>query len=509
MDDRDWSSEHDRARAPVYAEREADWRVGAVVYQAMVDRFAPPADLESKRHLYPAPKRLMEWREPARARERLVELGVWGHEVDFWGGDIASVRTRLDHLARIGVDVLYLNPIHEAFTNHKYDALDYAAVSPEFGTREDVKGLASDLHRRGMRLMLDGVFNHMGRNAPIFVDAVRSPTSPWRDWFFIGPEFERGYLGWWNIANLPEVRLESPLVRSRLWGDGDSVVRGWLRDGVDGWRLDVAYDIGFAFLKELTDAAHEEKPGSWVVGEVWNYPEEWTPALDGVMNFHAREIVLRFLDGQIPGGRAGRMLDAMIRDAGIEATLRSWIVMDNHDTARLAHRLPDPDRRRTARVLQMTLPGAPCVYYGSEVEMDGGDDPGNRSPMRWDLVADDNPDFAWFLRLVSIRRASRALRLGDWRVLDSDRLLAFLRRTERWSETVVVLANALDDPVRECVAVRDSKLMNYAPLVDALSGGKVVVNAGLIEVTVPARSVMLLRPPADEPGRYSPYERVR
>jgi len=507
--DGDWSNGYDRERAPVYAARDADWRCGAVVYHAFVDRFAPSGNLESKRHLYPAPKRLREWHEEAKPGERLTEHGVWSHEVDFWGGDLRSVRTRLDHLQRLGVDVLYLNPIHEAFTNHKYDALDYFKVSPEYGTREDVRALADDLHGRGMRLMLDGVFNHMGKNAPMFREAMADSASPWREWFFIGSEFPRGYLGWANVENLPEVALEHQAVRDRLWNDADSVVRGYLRDGVDGWRLDVAYDIGFRFLSELTAAAHTEKPGSWVVGEAWNYPEEWVPALDGVMNFHMRHIVLAFLKGTVTGGRAGRMLDRMVEDAGIEAILRSWNVLDNHDTVRLAHTIEDPDLRRMARALQVTLPGSPCVYYGSEVEMEGGDDPRNRSPMRWDLVSDENEDFAWCMRLMSVRRESRGMRVGDWRALDTERLLGFLRRTDRWSETVVVLANASEEPVTELVPVRDSKLMNYAPLIDALTGEKAVLVSGLIEATVPAKTVLVLRPPMAEENRYSPYERVQ
>lgn len=507
--DGDWSNRYDRERAPVYAARDADWRCGAVVYHAFVDRFAPSADLEAKRHRYPAPKRLREWREPAKRGERLVEQGVWSHEIEFWGGDLESVRSRLDHLSRLGVDVLLLSPIHEAFTNHKYDALDYFAVSPEYGTREDVKALAAGLHERGMRLMLDGVFNHMGKNAPAFREAMADERSPWREWFFIGPEFDRGYLGWANVENLPEVALEHQVVRDRLWNHEDSVVRGYLRDGVDGWRLDVAYDIGFRYLSELTESAHREKPGSWVVGEVWNYPEEWIPSLDGVMNFHVRRVLLAYLSGKISGGRTGRLIDRMIADAGMEAVLRSFVMLDNHDTARLSHHVPDRAMRRVARVLQMTLPGAPCVYYGSEVEMEGGDDPENRSPMRWDLVHDDNEDFAWFTRLLALRRGCRGLRVGDWRVLDTERLLAFLRRTDRWSESVVVLANAEPEPVTEIVPVRDSKLMNYAPLVDALSGEKATLVSGLLEVTVPAKTAMVLRPPAEQGNRYSPYERVQ
>ena len=154
--------------AAVFATREADWRCGALIYQVLVDRFAPPADLAAKAHLYPAPKRLRAWQDTPQRGEYVEAARLWSHEIEFWGGDLASAATRLDHVQQLGADVVYLNPIHLAYTNHKYDALDYLQVSPEFGTRDDLREFADAVHARGMKLVLDGVFNHMGRNAPIF-----------------------------------------------------------------------------------------------------------------------------------------------------------------------------------------------------------------------------------------------------------------------------------------------------------------------------------------------------
>jgi len=163
------------ARAGVYEDRERDWRNGAIVYQVIVDRFAPSADLEAKRALYPAPKVLRRWDEvPQRNEEIAPGTQITRHELHFWGGDLQSLTARLDHVQTLGANVLYLNPIHLGFTNHKYDSLDFHAVSPEYGTRADVKALAAELHRRGMRLVLDGVFNHMGRHAPAFTRAEPS-----------------------------------------------------------------------------------------------------------------------------------------------------------------------------------------------------------------------------------------------------------------------------------------------------------------------------------------------
>ncbi len=505
----DLANHYERQRAEVLARRAADWRNGAIVYQVIVDRFAPALDLDAKRQLYPAPKRLREWHESPARGEKLDDVQVWSHEVDFWGGDLQSLRGKLDYVEEIGADVLYLNPIHSAYTNHKYDALDYFAVSPEYGTRDDVKALADDCHRRGMKLVLDGVFNHVGRASEWFQQAINDADSPLREWFYIGDQYEFGYRGWANVKNLPELRLENPALQARIFGDADSVVQGYLRDGVDGWRLDVAFDIGFVILDKLTTAAHAAKPGSLVVGEIWSYPEEWAPALDAVMNFHARQIILHLARGHMSGAHAGRLLERMITDAGLDAILKSWIILDNHDTRRLKAELPERWQQRLAQALQFTLPGSPCVYYGVELGMDGGDDPCNRGPMRWELVSDNNADLQWMRKLVALRRGNRALKLGDFRLLDSERTLAFMRRTDRLHETTIVVANATDGELTDVIPLRDSKLMNWDKLRDELSGVEAMVFSGMLRVTVPPRTVRVFRPIIADTGEYSAHKRVQ
>lgn len=512
----DWSTPRDRQIAALIARRLADWRNGAVVYQVIVDRFAPSENLDAKRPLYAEPRTLHPWNETPRGGRKLEDLGLWSHELAFWGGDLPSLQGKLDYIDALGVDVLYLNPIHAAFTNHKYDAQDFEQVSPEYGRRADVAALAKGCHERGMKLVLDGVFNHMGCTAPRFIDAMSNPDSPWRDWYVISPAYRRGYRGWYNVENLPELNLENPAVRRHLWDDRDSVVQEYLREGVDGWRLDVAYDIGPKYLADLTRAAHSAKPGSWVVGEIWNYPEPWFPAVDGVMNFHLRQIVVDLVDGKITGRLAGVMIDRMIADAGLEPILKSWFQLDNHDTRRLATQIPDPALRRLAMVLQFTLPGSPVVYYGSELGMEGGDDPANRAPMRWDLVEETNETLAFTRRLIALRRESPALRVGEFRLLDTDRLLAFARMTDRAADTRIVVANPTDAPVTEVFATRDGKLMSGNRLRDALAApdageaANVTVFAGRVEVQLPPRSVRIYQPILrDGAVEYNAYKRVR
>jgi glycosidase len=504
----DYANRFDRELSGVFELRERDWRQGAVVYQVLVDRFAPSADLAAKRHLYPAPKRLREWDELPTHGRYLEDQKLWSQEIEFWGGDLASTAAHLDHVQQLGADVLYLNPICLATTNHKYDALDYLQVSPEYGTRDDVKRLAADLHGRGMKLVLDGVFNHMGRNSPKFQQALADPAGAYRDWFIFGPQFAGGARAWWRAENLPELNLENPAVRDHIYAAPDSVVRSYLRDGVDGWRLDVAFDIGFSILEALTKAAHAERPGSLVVGEIANYPKEWFPAVDAVMHFGLRHLILRLVNGELGAPAFGRMVERLIADAGIENMLKSWIYLDNHDTPRLATSVPNEPARRLAQVLQFTLPGSPNLYYGSEIDMPGGEDPEMRAPMRWDLVSEHT--LRWMKQLTALRRRHRALRVGNFRPISSDRLFAFERYTDRAGDTVLVLVNPSDVEVSETLMVANSKLMDGA-LLDLLDpqAASLRQHATLMQVTLAPHSFRVLQPDVAPPGGYTNYKRVQ
>lgn len=508
---RPYANRFDRALAGVFDARERDWRNGAIVYQVLVDRFAPSARLEQKKDLYPAPKVLHRWSDVPKRGTYQPGVNVWSHEIDFWGGDLQSVAGKLDYIHGLGADVLYLNPIHLAYTNHKYDALDYLKVSPEFGTRDDLRELTQDVHSLGMKIVLDGVFNHMGRNAEIFKQAAADPASPYRDWFVFGPQYPGGVRAWAKAENLPELNLENPKVREYLYGGANSVVQNYLRDGIDGWRLDVAYEIGPAFLAELTAAAHRSKPGSLVVGEIANYPKEWFPSVDAVIDFTLRDIILQTAAGRIDGATAARMLSRTIEEAGIEPMLKSWTMLDNHDTPRLATVLPSQPQRRLAQVLQFTLPGSPNLYYGSELGMTGGEDPEMRAPMRWDLVTSDNAELNWTRKLIALHRQHRALRIGNFRLVIADKLLAFERYTDRVQDTVVVIANPGTSDVTESILIANSKLMNGSLMTDLLGerGNGTRIMAAMTTVTLPAGSFLVLTPDVKPDAGYTPFKRVQ
>ena len=489
--------------------READWRNGAIVYQVLVDRFNEPENPAAKQKHYTFPRRYQAWTEVPARGEFLVDFNVWSHEVDFWGGDLRSVQAKLSYLTDLDVDVLYLNPIHAAFTNHKYDAYDYFEISPEYGTWDDLRDLIESVHQRKMKIVLDGVFNHMGRNSRLFTQAASDPENPYRGWFYFDDKYPTGVRLWANAPSLPELNYENPAVTDYIYGASDSVVKTYLRRGIDGWRLDTAFELGYHYLAEVTTAAHEEKPGSLVVGEIWNYPQDWFPALDAVMNFTLRGIILDCLQGNIGAGIANEMIAKVIADAGIEEMLKSWLLLDNHDTPRINALLPDPRDQRLAQVLQFTLPGSPNLYYGSELGMQGGDDPENRAPMRWDLAAEGNEILHWYKTLIQIRKSQRALKIGDYRKILAGQLVAFERCTERVEETVIVVVNPTGENIQENVLVPDSKLMNGTELVDGLHPTRLYrLYSGLVRIEIPAKSAAILQPRTASVGGYTPYKRI-
>ena len=490
--------------------RKNDWRVGPLIYQVMVDRFAPSESLDSKRDLYAAPRLLKEWNELPKHGKFLEDHSVWTHELEFWGGDLQSVIAKSDYFSQLGVDCVYLNPIHESFTNHKYGAIDYRKISPEFGTRDDVRKLAETLHSKELRLMLDGVFNHMGRRAPAFQKALANQNAPERSSFNFDSKYEFGYSAWDNAPSLPELNLENEAIQNDIWRGDDSVIASFLKDGVDGWRLDVAYDIGPKYLSELTQEAHRVKSDSCVICEVWSDPTGWSSVCDGVMNFNFRQMLMHLFEGALSGAQAARIFASQIKLGCEEGLLKSWLILDNHDTIRLRNLFSKRKERAFAQTLQFTLPGAPCIYYGVEVGMKGGDDPGMRAPMRWDLVTDGNEERQRILRLIKIRKGNPALKYGSTRFLDSEELLAFCRFTDDSREAMVIVANPSDKEITEVISPGISTWLHFTPLEDQLSDYVTASHSGLVHVTVPPKTVRVLKVNiySGEKG-YTAYKRIR
>jgi glycosidase len=215
--------------------------------------------------------------------------------------------------------------------------------------------------------------------------------------------------------------------------------------------------------------------------------------------------------GEITTAAAARMTERMVQDSGIEPMLKSWVVIDNHDIPRIATQLPNPAQRRLVQALQFTLPGSPNLYYGAELGMVGGADPENRGPMRWDLATADNPELVWTKRLIALRKSHRALRVGDFRVIEAQHLMAFERYTDKALESRLIIANPGDTVVRERLMVANAHLMDDTPLVDLLAESALAgsIGSGFITVEVPPHTVQVLQPLPKALGGYNRYKRVQ
>ena len=403
---------------------------------------------------------------------------------DFFGGDFQGVIDKLDYLKDLGVDTLYFNPIFEAAENHRYGTADYSRVDPMLGTNEDFSRLCSEAHSRGMRVMLDGVFNHTGFVSRYFngdgfypeVGAYQSQESPYRAWFSF-TQWPQKYDSWWGIYSLPAVNENDPGYREFIFGGRDSVVRRWLRAGADGWRLDVADELPDDFVHGIHAAARAEKPNAVVIGEVWEdgstkvaYGVRRKHILgghcDGLMNYPLRSAILSFFQGG--GGEAFvKGMETIRENYPPFAFYSAMNSLDTHDTPRLLtllgaggeyrdqskewrsqFRLSPRQRTRgrqllkAAALLLFCFPGSPTVYYGDEAGMEGFEDPFNRQTYPWGR--EDQDLLAWYRALGQLRKTHPALRRGGIRyVLGKGPLLAFLRETEE--ERLLCAFNAGDE----------------------------------------------------------------
>lgn len=399
---------------------------------------------------------------------------------DFFGGDLKGVMEKLDYLQGLGVETLYFCPIFEAAENHRYGTADYSKIDPMLGTEEDFTQLCAMAHQRGMRVMLDGVFNHTGYVSRYFngdgfyptPGACQSEDSPYRSWFnFI--HWPDQYESWWGIYSLPAVNEHDPSYRNFIFGGQDSVVRRWLRAGADGWRLDVADELPDDFVRGIHEAARAEKPDAVIIGEVW---EDGSTKVaygvrrrhimgrhcDGLMNYPFRNAVLSYLKG----GDAADFVNAMETLRENYPRFAYYSAMNSlgtHDTARILtllgaeegceHQSKEwrsnyrlgPDQRRRAKellklgaALMFAFPGSPTVYYGDEAGMEGFEDPFNRRTFPWGR--EDSELMGWFSRLGHLRKQSPALRQGDihYRV-GKGPVLAFTRT--HGEETILAVFN--------------------------------------------------------------------
>ncbi len=344
----------------------------------------------------------------------------WRHgpvtNAERFGGDLAGIAQKLPYLAGLGVNGLYLNPIFAARSFHKYDTTDYTRVDPDFGTEADLQELVRQAHANGIRVMLDAVFNHCGPGFAPWRDVVeKGPGSAWRDWFFVnrwpveeGRTDDGRYFSFSFHGGMPKLNTNHPAVQDYLIGLCEDWVR---RYGIDGLRFDVGNEISHAFLRRLRVRLKALKPDLYLLGEIWHDAPAWLEGdeYDAVMHYPLQSAVRRFFeDESLParafGWQAGRCLAAYAP----QVSAAQFTLLDSHDTIRLRSRVRSEDEFWQQLAALFTLPGSPCVYYGTELALEGGRDPDCRRCMPWDELDTD---------------AGRAR-------LDAMRSLIALRRTE-------------------------------------------------------------------------------
>jgi cyclomaltodextrinase / maltogenic alpha-amylase / neopullulanase len=493
-----------------YSRREKDWRIGGIVYQIFVDRFAPSALLDKKKHLYASPRTLHSWDTLPTRGVKDPNTRYWTHELAFWGGDLMSILSKINYLKQLGVDTIYLIPIFEAMSNHKYDTYDYERISPEYGTMEDFKHFIKVLKENNFKLILDGVFNHMAIGSSRFKEASQNTNSTYRSWFVFGSQFPTGVRLWHNASSLPELNLKNPQVRDYLFNGPTSIVKRYLQLGIDGWRLDTAIELGYDYLFELTSAAHQANHQSVVIGELNNYPQGWAPAMDGTMLLPLRDLIIQTIKGGISARVFSSNVETMIKETGIETILKSWVLLENHDSARIVNDLPSFSDYQLAKTLQFTLPGTINLYMGEEIGTPGGDDPFNRATMNWQLIEKGTIYSKLHAKLIELRKNHRALRIGDIKFLASDQLIAYLRTTDVFDEGIVVIINPTDKPIQEMIMITDPLLKSHNKFINLLTGDYVTTSYGIfLSVNVPAKTSYVLKPDLTPVYGYSAYKNIK
>ena len=429
-----------------------DWVQDAVFYQIFPDRFARSERVHK-------PGNLEEWDSPPTPH-------------GYKGGDLLGIVEHLDYLQDLGITALYLCPVFASASNHRYHTQDYHTVDPMLGGGEALAELLGACHARGMRVVLDGVFNHASRGFLQFNDLLENgPSSAYRDWFHVhhfplnaygGGQL--GYDAWWGIAALPKFNTTNPDVREYLFRVGEK----WLGEGIDGWRLDVPNEIDDdEFWREFRRRCRAVNPEAYLVGEIWDDAQRWLQGdiFDGVMNYQLTRAIYGFvardwahdelsrsgLNGISPIS-AGQFAETTTRllahypEAAVHSQLN---LLGSHDTPRLMTALKgDAAAVRLALLLQFGWPGAPCVYYGDELGLRGGHDPGCRQGMPWDETGANAPQLHDFVRaLVSARHELAALRRGSIQVsAPADGLIVVERQLEG-APAAWVIVNVQDESV--------------------------------------------------------------
>lgn len=419
---------------------------------------------------------------------------------NFFGGDLRGIVSRLDYVASLGVNAIYLNPVFASGSNHKYNTSDYLRIDPAFGDEPVFRELVDSCHARGIRVILDGVFNHTGVDFFAFADLKKNGAhSPYAGWYNVhgypvGPAGKPNYDCWWGFGSLPKLMTGNPAVRAYLF----DVTRHWLGAGIDGWRLDVPNEIPHAFWIEWRRVVKSINPEAYILGEIWDDGTPWLRGdqFDGVMNYPLRAACVDFFaSGKTSATQFDSALARQRRMYPSEVTFTLFNVLGSHDTERfLTLCRGDVRAWELALLFQMTYPGAPSLYYGDEVGMTGGKDPECRGTMVWDPAKQDAEMLRFTREAIALRKDHAVLRRGAFTPVAADdarQVYAYLRE-DRSSAALVVL-NRGDSDVRLPLSMRGIAGIRSWKGIWPATGDAFTAGRDSITVTVPGMSGIVIK----------------
>lgn len=379
---------------------------------------------------------------------------AWGkHEptpTNYFGGDFQGIIDHLDYLVDLGINGIYFTPIFTAGSNHKYDTIDYFEIDPQFGDKDKLKELVAACHERGIRVMLDAVFNHSGFYFEPFQDVLANgEKSKYKDWFHIHdfpvkPGERPNYDAFGFVANMPKLNTAHPEVKDYLL----KVARYWVEEfDIDGWRLDVANEVDHAFWRAFREEVRKIKPDVYILGEIWHDSMRWLQGdqFDAVMNYPFTDSVIDYLGNQkINVKEFKNRLTEILHMYPENVQMYLFNLLDSHDTARiLTLANQSKDRVRLMYLFLLTFIGSPCIYYGDEIGMDGGEDPGCRACMEWDQAKQDLELHQFVQNLIQLRKDVPAFGgNGRFQILHADeKSNGFVYRKQHLDEELIFVIN--------------------------------------------------------------------
>jgi cyclomaltodextrinase / maltogenic alpha-amylase / neopullulanase len=391
---------------------------------------------------------------------------------NFFGGDLQGVIDNLWYLEDLGVNAIYFNPIFKSLPNHKYHTTDYYKIDPHFGTEETFRTLLDEAHTRGIRIIIDGVFNHTGPDFWAFEDIIENEEkSEYLHWYDVHDfpvriEHPPNYEAWWGLPDLPKLMTTEPDVKEYLF----DVTRYWTEFGIDGWRLDVPNEVPHEFWIEWRPIVREANPDAFIVGELWEDASPWLQGdqFDATMNYRFRNACIEyFLDKSITTKQFNDRLYAVFKDYPSQVNYVNQNLVGSHDTERYMTRANlNTDAVKLTAILKMTHVGAPMIYYGDEIGMEGEDDPDCRRTMIWNEEEWNSDLRDLFKELIRIRHENPALRRGSFQTkVASDKRNLFVFERRYGENVIVVVLN--NDTIWQDVWVPD---MDKGMYVDLLTG---------------------------------------